>query len=233
MSVRPNELPGQRQSRPIAVGFRAGARNLSRIFAYAKPYRGQLTLTMLALIATREVVEARQLMSSGDYTGAVRVLEDIVEKAPEMATAWEWLARSHVASGDARAATVVIEQWQATGNTSAPDRSSVLRLQDAVDFEGMRGYWSWTLEDLTAAEAEGARAVPRMDFASAHAALGHTDEAFRFLYEALMLSEREILTLRTDPVWDEYRSIPAFQRIMRETRSLRFSPARRPSRGGG
>ena len=52
MSVRPNELPGQRQSRPIAVGFRAGARNLSRIFAYAKPYRGQLTLTMLALIGS-------------------------------------------------------------------------------------------------------------------------------------------------------------------------------------
>ena len=62
MSVRPNELPGQRQSRPIAVGFRAGARNLSRIFAYAKPYRGQLTLTMLALIATGAFAVATPLL---------------------------------------------------------------------------------------------------------------------------------------------------------------------------
>ena len=62
MSVRPNELPGQRQSRPIAVGFRAGARNLSRIFAYAKPYRGQLTLTMLALIATGAFAIATPLL---------------------------------------------------------------------------------------------------------------------------------------------------------------------------
>lgn len=181
----------------------------------------------------REVAEARQLMSSGNYTGATRVLEGIVQKTPEMATAWEWLARSHVASGDVTAAKVVIEQWQATGDPNAPDRSSVLRLEDAIEFEGTRGYWSWALEGLTAAEAEGRQPVSRMDFASAHAALGNTDEAFRFLYEALMLSERGILTLRTDPVWDEYRSNPAFQRIVREAQSMRFSPARRPSRRGG
>ena len=177
----------------------------------------------------RGALEARQFMSSGRYAEASRLLEGIVEDNPEMDQAWDMLARSRVASGDAEAAADVVAKWHESDDPRAPDENSVARLEDAVRSEGARGYWAWTLDRATAADAEG-RPVPRMEFASAHAALGNVDEALRFLFQALERSEPGIMAVRSDPVWDDVRSDPRFRQFAREAQSLRFSPTRRPNR---
>ena len=180
----------------------------------------------------RQAQAARQMMSSGRYTEAARLLESIVEEAPQTAPAWEMLARSHIASGDAPAAADVIEQWHDTGSPNAPDEGWVLRLQDTVEFEGARGYWAWRLDRLTALAAAD-EPVPRVELAAAHAALGNDDEAFLFLMEALVRGEPGVLTLRVDPVWDDLRRDPRFGEVARQAQWMRFSPTRRPGRRGG
>ena len=180
----------------------------------------------------RQAQAARQMMSSGRYAEAARVLENIVEEAPQMAPAWEMLARSHVASGNAPAAADVIEQWHETGTPDAPDESWVLRLQDAVELEGTQGYWAWRLDRLTTLAPAG-EPVPRVELAAAHAALGNDDEAFLFLMEALVRGEPGVLTLRVDPVWDDLRRDPRFREVARQAQSMRFSPTRRPGGRGG
>ena len=120
--------------------------------------------------------------------------------------------------------------WHESGAPNAPDEAWVLRLEDAVELQGARGYWSWTLDRLTMYDSEG-RPVPRVDIAAAHAALGNDDEAFEFLVEALARGEPGVLALRSDPVWDDLRGDRRFREIAREAQTLRFSPTRRAPSG--
>ncbi|NIR34877.1 MAG: hypothetical protein GWN07_02180 [Actinobacteria bacterium] len=134
--------------------------------------------------------------------------------------------------GDVDGASDVIARWHESGAPNAPDESWVLRLEDSVEFQGPRGYWSWTLDRLTMYDEQGMR-VPRVEIAAAHAALGNDDEAFTYLFEALERGEPALLTLRSDPVWDDLRDDPRYRRVAEEARALRFAPARRPGQGSG
>ena len=143
--------------------------------------------------------------------------------------AWEMLTRSHVASGNVTAAAAAVRAWSESGGVGAPDVETALRLEDAVEFEGERGFWAWTLDRLRAREAGGDPA-PRVEWAAAHAGLGDRDGAFAYLYDALEQGERGLLSLRFDPVWDELRSDARFADLAREVRAIRFAPTRRPPR---
>jgi len=178
----------------------------------------------------QETLAARQLMASGRYAEAAQILEDIVDDSPQMSTAWDMLARTHVTSGDAGSAVSVIETWHETGATGAPDARRVASLDDAVEQNGSWGYWSWQLESLEAREAEGIP-VPPSELASVHAALGNDDQAFDYLFEALERGDPGVLGIRSDPVWDDLRSDPRFREVVRQAQSMRFSTRRFP-RGG-
>ena len=171
----------------------------------------------------RQAFEARQLMASGRYAEASRVLEQVVEASPEAAPAWEMLARSYIGSGNASAAADAMRRWQQTGATGAPEAASVDRLSDAVAARGDRGYWTWRLEELEAVAASG-RTVTRTELAAAHAALGHDGEALDLLADAVEGEERDLLTLSTDPVWDELRGDRRFRAMERQAQILRFAP---------
>ncbi len=174
----------------------------------------------------RVALEARQLMTSGRYPEATEVLEALVLSAPEMVGGWEMLAHAHIASGDAGAAAVAVQQWNESGARGAPDDESAAQLQRAVETSGARGFWTWHLERLNQSDAAGGR-VPRSELAGAHAALGNADAAFGYLLQALARGEPGIFSLRSDPAWDELRSDPRFPQLAREVRSMRFSPSRR------
>ncbi|HJN92365.1 MAG TPA: hypothetical protein QGF05_06530, partial [Dehalococcoidia bacterium] len=62
MSVRANDLPSTRRQAATIIGFRDGARNIARIFSYAKQYWRQLALVLLALIATGAFALATPLL---------------------------------------------------------------------------------------------------------------------------------------------------------------------------
>jgi TolB-like protein len=179
----------------------------------------------------RETFQARQFMSSGRYGEATDVLESIVEDDPQASMAWEMLARTHVTSGDPERAVSVIETWHDTGASGAPDADRLAGLYTAVEQDGSQGYWSWQLDRLESMEAEGLP-VPPSEIAAAHAALGNADQAFAYMFEALEQGDAGVLSLRSDPVWDDLRMDLRFRELGRQAQVMRFSPTRRSPRGG-
>ena len=142
--------------------------------------------------------------------------------------------RSAHREGDVSGAVDVVVRWQQTGAAGSPDEQVVSRLQQAVEHNGVQGYWTWTLDRMEEAENEG-RDVPHAALAAAHAGAGDDESALEHLRVALEQAERGLQTLRWDPVWDDLRSDERFQELVREARALRFSPSNRrgpPGRGG-
>ncbi len=70
------------------------------------------------------------------------------------------------------------------------------------------------LERMERAEARGER-VPRMEFATAHAALGDRDDALRYQMEAI-----------TAGAWDSMRGDPAFRALARQVETIHFTRPR-------
>ena len=106
----------------------------------------------------------------------------------------------------------------------APSEQVLLQLQDAVDNDGVHGFWHWTIDRLEAAQDEG-RAVQHTELAAAYAGAGNHAAAMEHLGVALEQSERGLLTLRWDPVWDDLRRDDRFKELVREVRSQGFPPS--------
>ncbi|MDA0327576.1 MAG: hypothetical protein O2958_00990 [Gemmatimonadetes bacterium] len=174
----------------------------------------------------RGALEVRQLMSTGRYAEAATVLDEIVSGSPGTSAAWEMLVRANVSAGDEREAVAAVRRWHESAAPGAPNEVELSQLTSAVARDGAEGYWAWTLDRLTAADAAG-RAVPRADLAAAHAALGHRDEAFGYLFQALEAGEPGVLSIRSDPVWDDLRNDDRFREAGRQAQMMRFSPIRR------
>jgi hypothetical protein len=184
-----------------------------------------------AEVRARRFMAARRLFSEGQFEGASEILEGMLADEPAFAPGWEMLVKSEVGTGDAENVVAAIEDWNEAGGPGAPDESSVDELEDAVAADGMRGYWAWTLDRLEEQASLGAP-VSAVERATAHAALGHKEEALAYLAEGLRSGDRQLLTLQADPVWDSFRRLPEFQAIAREARAMRFAPTRRRPGGG-
>ncbi|MEM7413984.1 MAG: tetratricopeptide repeat protein [Gemmatimonadota bacterium] len=172
--------------------------------------------------------QARQHLAGGRWGEASDLLEAAIAESPEMAPAWEMLVRSRMAMGDNDAARTAVQAWHDSGAPGAPSETDVANLTLAIELQGSDGYWQWTAQRLQQMEAEG-RPVPRMEFATTHAALGNADEAFAYLLEALERGEPTIMSIRSDPAWDELRADPRLREIGRQAQEVfRSMPRRRP-----
>jgi len=179
---------------------------------------------------TQRLFAARRLMGEGQFSAASGVLEELVGETPEMAPAWKMLVQSEVSAEDAEEIVAVLMDWRESGAAGAPEAEDVESLVTSVGEDGMRGYWAWTLERLQE-RSDAGEEVSVVEMASAHAGLGHNDEALEFLAEGLRRGDRGLLTIQADPVWDDLRRDPRFREIARQARALRFAPT--PRRPGG
>lgn len=171
----------------------------------------------------QRLMGARQLMAAGLFDEASKMLSDLVDDAPDMAPAWDLLARTKVSAGDPQAAVGAMEGFSARGGDAAPTSAQIRALQDAVNRDGAVGYWRWTLERLDARAAAGGRVSPT-ERAAALAATGDTGGAFAALEQALSQHDRNLATLERDPIWDRLRADPRFADIVRRSRALRRAP---------
>lgn len=177
-----------------------------------------------------QFVGARGLMAAGLYSDAVEMLSDLVGDAPEMAPAWELLARAQISGGNPQGAVGALEEWSARGGATAPSGAEVRSLRDAVLREGTRGYWLWQNERLDARAAAGEPVSP-LDLAAARAGTGDTDGAFQALEQAVAQHDRGLVLLQRDPVWDMLRSDPRFADIARKSRTMHVvAPSPRTTR---
>ncbi|NCG31980.1 MAG: hypothetical protein GWP44_03785, partial [Proteobacteria bacterium] len=175
---------------------------------------------------------ARQLLGAGRFGDATELLEDVVSANPESTPAWSLLVRTHMSGGDPMGAVGASRDWSESGALGAPSAADIQTLERAVAESGAAGYWSWTLGRLTTELGAGGH-VSHIDLAAANAGMGDDDAAFTHLAAALADAEPGLLTLRSDPVWDDLRRDSRFESLLSEARDLRFSPTMRGRRGGG
>jgi len=180
----------------------------------------------------QQALAARQLISAGRFGEATTLLREIVTTTPDAGPAWELLARSEISEGDADEASAVVREWSESGASDAPGAAAVTGLDQAVAENGVRGYWAWQLARLEAKVASGG-SVSHTDLAAALAGTGDKEAAFTHLAAAVEAAERGVLTLRTDPVWDQLRRDPRFTALAGQARVIRFAPGSPGSRGRG
>jgi serine/threonine-protein kinase len=173
----------------------------------------------------QRMATARRLTASGLFASATQMLSDLVDEAPDLDPAWELMARTQVASGNVQGAVGAVEGWSERGGEDAPDAEAVRTLRAEVTARGARGYWSWMRDRMDAQRAAGAH-VALTDYAAAQAGSGDHEGALSTLEEALAQRERGLVSLRSDPVWDELRSDPRFTEIARGSRAVHMDAAR-------
>ncbi len=189
------------------------------------------TETVSTMESQRSARDGRRLIGAGRFESAETLLRDVVADAPSADEAWDLLVRSHVTRGDLDGALDVASEWSAAGGNDAPDAAALFELETAVETEGTQGYWRWRADWLESAVDAGV-SVDNFDLASTYAALGDEDEALDHLVRALRAGEPAVMTIRTDPVWDELRSSPRLREIIREAQRVRFSGPRSRRPGG-
>lgn len=107
--------------------------------------------------------------------------EDVVTASPDIASAWEMLARSEVSEGDVAGAVDVVTRWQQTGAPGLPTGEQVVyQLRHAVQQDGVQGYCNWRLDRLETAQDAG-RDVPHAELAAVHPGAGNHDAALEQL----------------------------------------------------
>lgn len=176
--------------------------------------------------------DGRRLIGMGRFEDAENVLEAAVSVSPENDDAWDLLLRSHMTRGDVDGALEAAGRWTAAGGPSAPDDTALMELETAVETTGPPGYWAWRVQRLESAVETGA-AVHDFDLASTYAALGDEERALEHLVRALRAGEPTVMTIRTDPVWDDLRANQRLREILREAQRLRFNSPRGPRPPGG
>ncbi len=171
-----------------------------------------------------QLARAARYLDAGRVADAAWMLEEVVDQHPESGGAWLLLTRARASLGDARGVVDAAAAWHETGGPLAPSAEEVASLRDSVARSGMSAYWRWHLGRLESAEQAG-RPVPLMELATAHAALGHDDEAVALLVEALERGEPGVSRVRADPAWDELRRDPRMRALAQGLERLR---TRRP-----
>lgn len=164
-------------------------------------------------------VGARGLMVAGQWADAAEMLSELLEDAPDLAPAWELLARAHVSAGNPEGAADAFARWSAQGGEGAPTAGEAQALAAAVTRDGARGWWLWQKERLDTRIAAG-QEVPILELAAARAGAGDTEGALQALQEAVARHDRGLVLLSRDPVWDVLRADPRFADIARRSRTV-------------
>ncbi len=88
------------------------------------------------------------------------------------------------------------------------------KVEDALRKSGAKGYWQKILE-LNKEGIQKGNSVYPPDMAMLYARLGERDEAFRWLEKAYEERSVPLTRLKVSPEWDNLRSDPRFQDLMR------------------
>jgi TolB-like protein/tetratricopeptide (TPR) repeat protein len=168
---------------------------------------------------------ARRFSAMGLYPQALPILEGLLEKDPRNQEAWDELEQLHRLAGDLDA---VMDLWRER-TREIPSRAqgapSVQDLERAVRADGVRGYWSWRLEDLQARQRSGRGGpVSYVELAECYAGLGNRDRALDLLEQGARAHDPRLRGVRADPVWDPYRRDERFIRVLAQADEVRQGP---------
>jgi TolB-like protein/DNA-binding winged helix-turn-helix (wHTH) protein len=157
------------------------------------------------------------------YDLATEQTRKTLELAPEMPWPHYDLAQAHDAAGRKREA---IEEYTNAQELFGLSHNRLEELRTAYRQSGEKGYWRKTLEFCheaskhprkfgTASGYGWCEYVKDLYVALLHFRLGEFDVGFESLDRAYTKHETEMIFLNADPQWDDFRSDPRFQNLVR------------------
>ena len=166
---------------------------------------------------------AQGMMSDGHFDQAAEMLEVIVEKDPGFVGGWDALERTYVMQGDFERVVETRRRRIEELSDEAEATEVIAALGEAVAAGGSQGYWEWLRDDHRERQSRGEYAS-EVEYAAACVALGEYEDALNALEAGLAKRERQLVSLRSDPVWDPLRQDPRFQQIQAAVRKVRRPP---------
>jgi len=155
--------------------------------------------------ASARTVAGLVCLEAGRFARAVDHLETAIRLDPEYHTAYRVLGAVHEERGQVADA---VEQWQNALALAGRPADEVEQFGRAFASAGMAGVWHWRLQRLEERKAAGG--VSPALLARAHAALGHGDEALRWLARAVEEHDHHLLGVKEEPAFDALRTRPEF-----------------------
>ena len=149
------------------------------------------------------------------YDRAIEHLKKLVELDPTYVRTHEYLATVY---GEKEMFEEVLAEREKAAMLQGANSEEIAQakaaLRNALKTSGAKGYWQKVL-DFTKEEMQKGKSVYPMDMAIFYAKLNERDEAFRWLDKAFEDRDSGMAVLKVAPEWDNLRSDPRFQDLMR------------------
>jgi len=153
--------------------------------------------------------EADILLSLGRVEEAEKAYQNVVRDSPEDFRAYLGLANIKRIQKQFPAAIKLLDQAYRTAGETDPRALDILKT--ARGEEGYLAIQNREAElELEHLQMSAAQYVSSLDFARAHARLGHKDQAFSYLQRAFAEGSPGLALLNVDPVWESIRDDPRF-----------------------
>lgn len=184
---------------------------MGRFEAAAAEMRRAYELDPQSTIA--QAAEGFVLYYAGDWTGAIRRLDAILEGNPDFELAHLWKGPAHAERGELDEANLAIERAVALSGGSAIARAALARLR------AQQGRPVETRRILAELESEGAAGyVPSYEIARVYVGLGDLDTAVAWLERAYEERAHSMAFLAVDPQLRDLALHPGYERLLEELR---------------
>lgn len=145
-----------------------------------------------------------------EYDQAIRQLRDIIEIDPNFTPAYHLLGTCYFEKGMRDEA---VAAWLKGAALEESSPANLEKLKNAYEELGLSGYWQ---QEIVMLEEESHRHyVSPIFIAMDYALLGDKDHAFGWLEKALEERSGWLLELKFDPEWDNLRTDPRFEKLIR------------------
>jgi len=149
------------------------------------------------------------------YDRAIEHLKKLVELDPNYRRTHDYLSKVYIEKGMFEEAIAEIEKLNALrGENMQEFAEDKAKLEDALRKSGAKGFWQQLLDFYKEGIKKGNRIYPP-EMAMLYARLGERDEAFRWLEKAYEERSVALTRLKVSPEWDNLRSDPRFQDLLR------------------
>jgi tetratricopeptide (TPR) repeat protein len=150
------------------------------------------------------------LQEEGDFAGAIREQQKVLEQAPNNIFGIEKLAKAHMAAGDLKSARALLETWREKYSSNFRFRTAwaLLLLLEGRTAEARREVDA-ELEKWLAADV-----LETLMAAEFYATLGEEEKALEWLERTVRNGNERVEWLRKNPLLANIRNEPRFKQIL-------------------
>ena len=150
------------------------------------------------------------------YDRAIEHLKKLIELDPNYVRTHEYLARVYLEKGMFEEAIAEFEKgFILEGRNPDQVTKNMASIRSSLKANGTKGFWQKIIDLNKEGALKSGKDPNPLDMAWAYAELGESDEAFRWLEKLFEERKTDLVWLKVAPAWDNLRSDPRFQDLMR------------------